>query len=315
MAKRLILSSLLAASLAGCGVGPLPGHVGDPSFLGGTDADVSYSGLAFADGTQLLADVEGESITVKLARFVHDETAGTTEIVITDETATIPVGFLDRSSRDVILTIDGTPVAFTGGVGTLDSGQSVWSYLNYALTQSGTGGIYAYEGYGPAVANSIDMEGVYAFGFETDPTQIDARSDTVNYAGSYFGYGQMLDLDGAVTESEVETTGAIQLQADFGTSTISARLAGELDVLAGVIPYELIFVGADIVGSGFVGGPDMTCSAGYTCSSATSVGGTFYGVDGHEISGVVGFDETVLGPGLSGGYQFLGVAGFSADEE
>ena len=302
----LALSACSGASIA-------PSRTADPIFFIGTAwSDASANGLEFADGAQTVGDAEGREMQVKLARFVRDPSTGTTLIVISDETVTVPVTFTNYGDTDIIMTLDGQTLAFVDGDATLPSGQIVQSYMNYRLTHSGTGAIYSYAKSNEGIDDPIDMEGFFAIGFETNPDEIAALSGSATYTGSYFGYVQTYDLDGTLTADELQTIGAINMEADFSQASVSGRLTGWIDPTGDNTAYELIFLGAPFLGNGFVGSADMTCPEGANCSSDTHVGGAFYGQNGAEISGVIGFDETIAGPDDGEGAQFIGVAGFSS---
>ncbi len=315
MPFKILLAALTLLAVSACGGASIaPSRAANPAFfIGAETADASANGLEFADGTQSVAGVEGREMQVKLARFVRDPISGETLIVISDETVTVPVTFTDYGDTDIVITLDGQTLTFVGGAAALPSGQSIQSYMNYRMAQSGTGAIYTYGKYNAGVDDPIDMEGFFAIGFETNPDQIAAISGSATYTGSYFGYVQTYDLEGALTAAEQQTIGAINMEADFSQAHVSGRLTGFIDPTGDSTEYELIFLGAPIVGNGFVGSADMTCPAGASCTSDTYVGGAFYGPSGAEISGVIGFDETVAGPGDGEGYQFIGAAGFSSE--
>lgn len=310
------LPVLAITFLGACGGGGPKMRAADGEFFIGAEAGPSANGLAFATGAELLSDLEGQAMQVRLARFVHDVSDGTTDLVVSEETVVLPPGFADLGNRDVFLTLDGVPLIFDAGRAVLPSGQRIWAFSNRALAASGTAGIYTYEIYDPSAgADSIDLEGYFAYGWETDPAVVAGRAGTANYVGAFYGYGQRLALDGAVENREVAALGAVVFEADFARMEISGQLETQLDPGGDAIAFDLVFVDAPIVGNGFVGAPDMVCDPGMACTSATSVGGAFYGGNAEEISGVIGFDETVADPATGEGYRFLGAAGFSAAQE
>ena len=311
--KTLFAIASAGAFLSGCGAKIEPSRPSDPQFFIGTSsASISANGLPFADGTQTLEDVEGELLTVRIARFERDPELGTTRLVATNETATLPSTFTSFDDFDATITFNGAPLTFVDGVAELPSGQRVWSYMNFGMVHSGTGGLYTYASLDPEATDPIDMEGFFTLGFETAPDVIAARSEQITYLGSYFGYAQTFDADGELLSPEVRTIGAIRLEAEFAQSRVSGRLEGRLDPMGDEVPYELIFLGAPIRGNGFVGAADITCPSGHTCRSRTAVGGAFYGPNGEEVSGVIGFDEEIEGPE---GLRFIGAAGFSSTSE
>ncbi|MGI9395049.1 MAG: transferrin-binding protein-like solute binding protein [Boseongicola sp.] len=314
MLNKIILAGIILITFSACGgVAIVPSRAGNLEFfIGAETPEAAANGLEFADGTQSIADAEAREIQIKLARFVRDPTTGETRIVLSDETVTLPVTFTDYGDRDIAVTLDGETLTFVDGEATLSSGQSLWSYMNYKMVHSGTGAIYTYGQYNEGIDDPLDMEGFFAFGFETNPNQIATLSGSATYTGSYFGYVQTFDLDGSLTASGLRTIGAINMETDFSEAHVSGRLTGWIDPDGDDTEYELIFLGAPIVGNGFVGSADITCPAGASCTSETYVGGAFFGENGAEISGVIGIDETVAGPGDDQGYQFVGAAGFSS---
>ncbi|MGI9391259.1 MAG: transferrin-binding protein-like solute binding protein [Boseongicola sp.] len=317
MLNKVILAGIILFAVSACGgVAIAPSRPGNPQFfIGSETAEAAANGLEFSDGTQTVADVETRDIQVKFARFVRDPTTGEARIVLSDEMVTLPVTFTEYNDRDIVMTLDGETLTFVDGEATLSSGQSLWSYMNYKMAHSGTGAVYSYGQYNEAIDDPFDMEGFFAFGFETDPNEIAALSGTATYTGSYFGYVQTFDLGGSLTASELRTIGAINLESDFSQANVSGRLTGWIDPASDNTEYELIFLGAPIVGNGFVGSADITCPAGASCTSETYVGGAFFGQNGAEISGVVGIDETVVEPGDNEGYQIVGAAGFSSAKD
>lgn len=289
----------------------------NPDYLFGSEpGETAANGLEFADGSQALADVEGREVSVKLARFLRDPATGQTKVHITDETVVLGDGFVSFDSPSAIITLDGVPLVLVDGEGVLPNGQSVWSYMNYAMTHSGTGALYTYARFQDesAVADALDMEGFFAFGFESEPDTIALLSGAVDYKGSYFGYGQRLDAAGVVLDDEVRTIGAISLTADFDRDMVSGRLDGFFDPAGENTPYLMAFFDAAIVGNGFAAAPDMICERAVSCSSASSLGAVFYGPGGEELSGVIGFDETIDPSGPEPATRFVGAAGFSAGQ-
>ena len=304
MKNAMNISLLCMLFLAGCAAG-YPSRPADSAY------QISANGLQYADNALVLSDIEEQSISVTVARFLREGGAEDTVIVVSEEEVILPESFTAYDARDIVLTLDGETLTFVGGRATLESGQNIWGYLNYALEHSATGGFYTYGKYStPTEGEAIDTEGYFAFGFQTDPDEIAVLTTSPTYRGSYFGFGQLVDGEGAVVNGELETTGEITIEADFSRSQISGQLNGSYDPDEAKTPYSMIFIEADIVGNGFVAAPDMICASGATCTSNTSLGGTFFGPDGVEISGVIGFDETTqVGGNIT---RFVGAAGFSS---
>lgn len=317
MAGRLTIIGVSLALLSGCG-GTLTGssRAADPMyFIGALTSDESGNGLEFAGDESLVADAENVELQVKLARFVRDTASNEIQLIVSNESVTVPDTFTTFVDRDISITIEGDTLTFVDGRTTLASGQPVWSYYNYGLEYSGTGGIYTYGRFAEDFENPIDMEGFYAIGFETDPSELEALGGRVTYLGSYFGYGQTTDLAGNLLNDDVQNFGAVVLEANFGAGHVNGRLDGRLDPTGEDYEYELVFLRAPIVGNGFVGAADMACPSGSTCQSGSFVGGAFFGPDGAEVSGVIGFDELIEGLGDDGQRRFIGTAGFSSAQD
>ncbi len=327
MKVGIYINCLMCLGLAGCSA-TYPSRASDPLYFFGSElapegeaGTVGSNGLPYAAGSQALADIEGGSISVKLARFVRNPMTRQTTIILSDETAILPEGFTSFEDAGLTISYDGEALTFINvasgdtvtGITTLESGQSIWSYMNYAMSNSGTGGIYSYEKFDAEIdGNPIDTEGFFAFGFQTDPSDIIALGGEATFNGSYFGYGQVLDLDGNILDEEFRTIGAITIEANFDGMQVSGQLNGLFDPDDIAESYTMVFIGASIEGNGFIAAPDMICGGGSSCTSASSLGAVFYGNDAAEISGVIGFDETISLPGPDDPTRFVGTAGFSS---
>lgn len=302
----------MCVALAGCAV-TYPSRSVDSAYL------MAPNGLDYADGTQTLADAENTTILIKLARFVRDPETEQTRVVISDEIAVLPEGFTSFADAGLTISLDGETLNFANvvagenvvGITTLESGQSIWSYLNFAMANSGTGGIYTYQKFSPILGgDAIDTEGFFTIGFQTSPEDIASLTGDATYSGFYFGYGQLLEADGGLLNDELETNGAVTIEVDFNRARVSGQLNGSFDPDGDDTSYSMIFIDAAIDGNSFAAAPDMICQAGATCTSATSLGASFFGDEGAEISGVIGFDETTeLSETTT---RFVGAAGFSS---
>ena len=320
MGLRHLVNGLAVLALAGCGVAiyeSRPTELG--LYFGSTDDPdapapvLASNALVYADDTVDVSDVEAETMQVKLVRYVRDPDTDALSLEISDETATLAVGFTNRTDQDMTLTLDGETLVFSDLRATHSSGQIYRSYLNRALVHSGTAGIYSQEAFNPVLlGDTEEMEGFFAFGYQTDPSEIAALSGSVDYTGSYYGYGQLTDMDGNILDNELRTNGGILLEVNFNDSQISGYMTGAFFKAAGDEAYSMFFLDADILGNGFVASPDTLCAAGASCVSASSLAGVFYGENSAEISGVIGFDETVDPPGADEATRFVGTAGFSS---
>ena len=303
MKNAFYISGLAFAVLAGCSAS-YPSRSSDAAYL------IGPNGLEFASEAQSLVDIEGQVFSVTVARFVRDREADESVIVVSDESVNLSSGFTARAADDMTLTLDGEELTFVNGRATMANGQTIWAFLNYALDHSATGGFYSYDKYVPAFDGAaIDTEGYFAIGFQTDPDDLVEFTGDLKYRGEFHGFGQLLDADGALLIEELKTNGRITITVDFDSASASGVLNGVFDPLGAAQTYNMFFPDAPINGNSFVAAPDMDCQPGATCTSATSLGGSFFGPEGVEISGVIGFDETSEIDDTS--TRFVGAAGFS----
>ena len=301
--NAIYISGLTCAVLAGCSAG-YSSRSSDAAYL------IGPNGLEFASEAQSLADIEDQSISVTVARFVRDRDADESAIIVSDETVNLASGFTARAADDMTLTLDGEDLTFVNGRATMANGQTVWAYLNYALDHSATGGFYSYDKYVPLFEGAaIDTEGYFAIGFQTDPDDLVELSGELEYRGEYHGFGQLINADGGLLVEELKTNGLISITVNFERSDASGVLNGVFDPAGDAQMYNMFFLDAPINGNSFAAAPDVDCRPGATCTSATSLGGSFFGPEGVEISGVIGFDETTeIDDTLT---RFVGAAGFS----
>lgn len=319
-AKPLLF--LAAGMLAGCGGSSAPG-VGtgsvDPLFIGTTDGTASANGLVFADGSQSYTDTEGETLKIKVARYLTDYETGQTSLVISDETVTFAVDDGGAVS-DFTITIGDETLVHSGRLAK-DSNNRDWeSYLVTQGAASAIGGIFSYS-YDriPLETGALDTEGFFVFGFETDPDTIAGLVTDPSYSGDWFGWGVMLDENGDIIASEVDGSGTINLLANFAAGQIQGNLTGFFDPDLAVSGDEFDINGTiastQIQGNGFVSDLGLaSCDSGLTCSSNSQVAGAFFGASGEEISGIVGFDATRTNDVSGASERVISGAGFTATE-
>ncbi|NNJ68547.1 MAG: hypothetical protein HKP54_10980 [Boseongicola sp.] len=307
MRNALYIKLLALVVLTGCSAG-YTSRSSDVAYL------IGPNGLEFASASQNLADIEGRTFSVTVARFVRDTDSGEGSIQVSEETVTLASGFTTGDTIDLTLSLDGEELTFVNGRASMESGQSVWGYLNFTLDRptiySATGGFYSYEKYlDPSESDVFETEGYFAVGFQTDPSEILEMSGPIEYRGEYHGFGQLLDTEGGLLNDELQTNGLISITVDFDSSSASGVLNGLFDPDGSADAYTMFFVDAALDGNSFAAAPDMVCAPGATCTSATNLGGSFFGPAGDEISGVIGFDETTEIAETTS--RFIGAAGFS----
>lgn len=302
MSLKRSLAGLGLMFLVGCGgAGETPSSV----------APVS-NGLPYAVEGVTLEDFTGQSGEVTVVGHFLDYASGVPQIVI--ERATLEVaafqgeGPLLNVDPNMTLRINGEELVFVNGTAT-DSTGKIWSaYIDTTGTVSGTAGIYHYDyGSGP---QAFDSEAVFAFGFLTDPDELQVRSLSASYSGDWFGYGVVTDGAGGIVQNEAIGGGALTLVADFDVGEVSGSITGSYDsfgrvdgaVEAGL--WEENAMATEIA---------LTCGAGEACSSDSMLGGAFFGVGGSEISGAIGFDARRTISGVT--RRLVSSAGYTLTEE
>ncbi len=319
--KPMLVMAVL--TLVGCGGGSEmtvagPGSV-SPLFIGTTGGGASANGLPFADGSQSYADVEGQTLKVKVARYLTDYETGQTSLVISDETVSFAVDDGGRIS-DFTITIGGETLVYSGKLAK-DSNDRDWeSFLNTQASVSGTGGIFSYS-FDTDIGEpgALDTEGFFAVGFETDPDTIARLATNPSYRGDWYGWGVLVDENGDITASEVDGSGTIDLVANFAAGRVRGSLSGLFDPNLSVIGDEFDISGTitttSIQGNGFVGDLNLAnCHSGFTCTSSSQVAGAFFGADAEEISGIIGFDASSTNDASGASERLISGAGFTASE-
>ena len=262
-----------------------------------SSSDGFTNGLSYAEVGDVVEDVEGQTMTVRLARYETDKTTGVTSLIVTDETVTFDVDGIGNSS--LAMTISGEDVVVVIGDGDF-GGQTLYFYeREYSGVFSS---IYTFYVYGDI--DAVDTQGFFAFGLETNPETIEAATGSAQYVGEFSGYGALLDVDGVLIEEEYEHDAEITLTADFDTNLVS----GDLDGSAGGIAYTGTFTEAGINGSGFDTTFDVACTD-CLASSGGTLEGMFYGDAAQELSGSGTLTIETTGDG------YVGAGGFVALEQ
>ena len=265
----IIRSSAIAVmfGLAACGGAGGDGGGGG----GGGVSPPSTNGLPYASN-QNLSQAEGVQITADGAQ-VQDGA-----VTRGPGTITLDSGWFSGNLNGTV-TIFGETVTITGGAGTLVStGQEV-----QVIFDGNRSGTYAATiqvvTYGAPQAGAIDGEVGYVIGFETSPSQVDARSGSLKYTGEFVAGGV---LNGT---TEAEYDGAITFTVNFSSNLVTGSLDGDLN---STTPVDLTLAsGTPINGNGFSGA--LNCIAG--CSGgAGQVDATFYGPNAAELGGVLLLD-------------------------
>ena len=279
--RRYILISLGLGLLAACG----GGGGGEPLSPAPVD-----NGLPFAQEGDTLEQFQNRSADVTVVRHVMDYDGSTPRIVIGLATLTVGAfqgdGPLINVDPTMTLEFGGETLSFVEG-SAIDEDGKLWSaYISSTGDVSGTAGFYHYD-YGSGV-EPFDTEGLFAFGFLTDPETLVDRDDIAAYSGNWFGYGVVTNGGTTILQNEAIGGGTFILTANFEKALVSGTLTGSYDSFGRV---DGALLESDLIENAFAGDFALTCGTGATCSSNTVVGGAFFGFDGAEVSGAIGFDE------------------------
>lgn len=316
----LIATSALALTACGGGSSGSGGPDSSVLFFGAPTAGESGNGLAFADGSLEYTDVGGETLKIKVARYLTDYETGNTTIVISDETVSFDPG--EGTTDEMTITIGDLTLDFSSGSATDANGRGWDSYIARSLTASAVGVAYSYSYDGSEEeVGALDTEAFFAFGYETDPAEIAALMTEAFYSGEWTSYAGVLDEEGTLIGSEVFGSGTIDFIVDFEGSSVGGSIEGTFngETDDDVIIFEDFDVDgtiaeADIIRNGFTSTIELACPDGSTCSSDSIIGGTFFGQDGAELSGVFAFDEYRENNETGDGVQYLGGGGFVSEE-
>ena len=197
--------------------------------------------MDYADGTQALADLEGQEHTVRVTRTVTNTETGEVQLIISDETVTL--GARDgRGGRFVsfTMTLDGETLTINDGFATRSDG-AVISITERSDVARGFSPEFVAafqlldsEALGSGRENEITT-GFLVTGFETSPDVVALESGSVIYTGEVYVSSNANSFTDA-------TLGTISLTADFDGPTIggSVDLTGfETDVGTGDVSLTL----------------------------------------------------------------------------
>ncbi|MDX8348832.1 hypothetical protein SLH49_12660 [Cognatiyoonia sp. IB215446] len=290
--SAVVLVGMLA--LAACGGGGGSSSSGGGSGGGGGSSS-GTNGLDFGANGQELSDAEGADVTMRSASFQAGNGPS-----IEDATITLDAGFFNGGTANIDgrIEIFGQSVDITNGAGTLPTGENV-----VVVFEPDRAGTYAaaLEVQVSAGTGSIDGEQAYVFGFETNPSQIAARtSGTATYSGDFLAFGSLNGSSNTQTDYE----GQITVVVDFtGSGNADVDLDGRLN---GATDVDLSADNLAISENGFDG--SLSCDTG--CSGGgSSIDATFYGPNAVELGGVLDIDVNV------GADSFDGVGTFVIDQE
>ena len=247
---------------------------------GGEDDDVRRDAA--------LVDLEGGAITAQKASY---QTTG--DATVSSGTITLDAGFINAANdaaRNGSVNIFGENVEIENGRGELSTGEEV--LITYEPARSG-----AYAGIvdisvGGSFAGAKNGTGTYVFGFETDPTEVDARTGSLIYTGTFQAQGSM----NGNTNTSVEYAGDITITADFDDNDVGVLIDGAVNGIGADLTGTL-----DLEDNGFAGALD--CEPG--CGNDSEIDGHFYGPNAAEVGGVVAVNLD-----LAGGDQYSGAGGF-----
>ncbi|MEJ6404268.1 hypothetical protein [Yoonia sp. 2307UL14-13] len=287
-------------ALSACGGSGGGGGAGGPGdlFFGSTTATASGNGLQFANFGGSAADLDGQTVNIRLPRTIVRDAPGETEKGVFDGVITFDDG--------QTLVVDGETLVFTGGTATRADGSEV--RINTFSTGFGfEPQVFRVLADGERGGRAGEIEFAhFIIGAETVPDAIPELTGSVSYTGNVFG---LLSVRGIADASEV--SGTINLTATFDGGQVSGDAA--LSSGGATFDFELTPVG--ITGNGFVGDLNVTaCSTG-PCTSDSQIGGVFFGRTAGTIGGILDLDLTLEDPdGVVDDINLVGNAGFVAGE-
>lgn len=297
---------LLVFAVGGC-ASSLPGFYGPDAPLA-HDAAILPNGQPYATATSTLADLEGAGpIQVRVVRSHVDLDTGITKLLVSDEFLTLSLDGISNYLGNISITIDGETLHFVGheptGANDLDWGVEMISMGE----ASGTGDVFTNVSENKTAP--FDTEAFFAFGFQTNPAEIEALRGSATYVGDFRGWGPVLDPgSNLVLLSETEVSGEILLFASFDGGTVDGGLDGIF--AADDRAFTALFF-ATIEGNGFSAPIETFYCDQATCTSRSEVAGVFYGADALETSGIIGLDVTVR-PEDGVPYRFVSGGVFTA---
>lgn len=271
--------------------GPQALHIGTQS---NTE---SATGVTFAAD---LTDIPNVNLKgdwmVRMVQFETDYTTGESKIIVTNETVNVPSelwtlegGITFRGEALNMVSPDPTTYARD----MLSDGQIASIYLTDFGDWVYSIGLFSYS------ANSsygFDRDAQFIIGWETKPEDMPGTAGSTTYQGLIYGGANILDSLGQVTEQGVVISG----NATFDVGFMNQEIAGSInyDVLsfatgsAAIIDSaEITLDTADITGNGF-STTASTVVGCLTCTSASEVGGAFYGPSGENLAGLIALDVT-----------------------
>lgn len=307
--KALILVAVSTLTACGAGGGGDDGGVAQPAlFFGSTEGAVARSGLDFADGSQNKADLEGQQHTVRVTRTITNTATGEVEKRITDEVITLGAAEADGFVDDFTITLDGETLEFVGSITERADGTSIIGFERDDVTGFRTDfvrgiNLLATPGFG-----GRDDETTTAFfvtGFETAPDVVAALGGTTIYSGGIFG---AMNSDERTDAFE----GSVTLNASFDDGMIDGSFnLTSFGTQFGQGTVDLALAPTAVTGNGFAGDLTVTDCSFDSCTSASSVGGAFFGPNAEEVGGIIDIDITATQGGVDdqvrGDGVFLGV--------
>lgn len=262
---------------------------------GGTEGG---NGARFAETGDGETDIEGRTMTVRVARVKRDFGDGRVELEVSDETVTLDATFFSGTNRPSTFTSGGTTYVLADGGETLgDLFVAHRSLITSADYPRETEWFIAED----ATDTPVEL-GFYIAGTETDPIVIDARTATATYSGD-FSLRAFAQRETATPSTFISVVrGDLTLEADFTNGGISGDITNGNYTLRPdtEIPgtFEGTIAETDIIGNGFAAGIELSGCTAVECGGSDSViGGVFYGSDGEHIAGVIALDETFVDGG------------------
>lgn len=288
MPNRVLTAVFILGALGACSSGGATGTVGRATAaynIGTQDANASGNGLAFAqsgadqNGGVIASALGNDTATLTLARLRSNApgTAAVTELVL--------VSIKRVGAENLLVTIDGQEIELAPRGGTGTGGGMPDFTLDVELPGTNAS-VYT-------SSNTLTgSESVSAFvvGHETNPSVISNIAGSASYPIDIAGSG-VQTINGA-DPLALLITGDGTIDVDFSAPNISGGGTINSNIGMETIPDVFTIVDGQIVGNGFTARIKRECPAGSTCTSASKIGGAFFGENAAEIAGIGTIAET-----------------------
>ena len=256
------------------------------------------NGLGFAAAGDTSADVEGQTIQVRMARMHRDRDTGDLTYLISDETVIVPAGYYEASDPALTFTVGGVTYAMSSTAETDENGDGLRHFLvDYGGFEHGMRHRVSVVRTG--YPDVLYERGFFIVGLETDPAGL--PGGTARYDGRFNSTVTLSENGGTPGHDYRVVNGSLGFDVAFDEGTIS----GDFSALAvtrrndEAPNYEENIFGTipqvNLTGNGFESTMVIDrCPAYDACASDSIIGGAFYGDDAGRLSGLMMIDMTLV---------------------